>query len=234
MGKGKKKTNKRTKKGPNDSDSIPLDQDENFYFIAGYTDGGFAFGITWEEQAEIERKVRERELHYATKRSLELPEVQLRKIVDVMNRPYDEFAVAYLNVRMGNVFTINELDGDEEDERLRCLVEGEDRLDFEPIPSLDWMQRMGDLFDFANTVQDEVLKKKLKAVLESGRKRNQRFRSLVKSSNPEEYIRLTDFLQMCDRERAIEWLRSIGIELRLLEDVTGANRQEDGNLPTPI
>lgn len=118
---------------------------------------------------------------------------------------------------MGNVFTINELDGDEEDERLRCLVEGEDRQDFEPIPSFDWMQRMGDLFAFAHTVKDEALKKKLTATLERGRKRIQRFRSLVKSSNPEEYIRLTDFLQMCDRERAIEWLRSISIELRLYE-----------------
>ncbi|MFC6652739.1 hypothetical protein [Paenibacillus rhizoplanae] len=26
-----------------------LEQDENFYFIAGYTEGGFPFGITWEE-----------------------------------------------------------------------------------------------------------------------------------------------------------------------------------------
>ncbi|WNS40852.1 hypothetical protein [Paenibacillus sp. MMS20-IR301] len=26
-----------------------LEQDENFYFIAGYTEGGAPFGITWEE-----------------------------------------------------------------------------------------------------------------------------------------------------------------------------------------
>ncbi|WP_238322701.1 hypothetical protein [Gorillibacterium massiliense] len=26
-----------------------FEQDENFYFIAGYTDGGFPYGITWEE-----------------------------------------------------------------------------------------------------------------------------------------------------------------------------------------
>lgn len=32
-----------------------LEQDENFYFIAGYTEGGFPFGITWEEY-EAEKK----------------------------------------------------------------------------------------------------------------------------------------------------------------------------------
>ena len=29
-----------------------LEQDENFYFIAGYTSGGAPYGITWEEAAE--------------------------------------------------------------------------------------------------------------------------------------------------------------------------------------
>ena len=36
-----------------------LDQDENFAFIAGYTPGGFPYGITWAEQAEIDRRERE-------------------------------------------------------------------------------------------------------------------------------------------------------------------------------
>ena len=29
-----------------------LEQDENFYFIAGFTSGGAPYGITWEEAAE--------------------------------------------------------------------------------------------------------------------------------------------------------------------------------------
>lgn len=35
-----------------------IDQDGNFAFIAGYTPGGFPYGITWEEQAEIDRRDR--------------------------------------------------------------------------------------------------------------------------------------------------------------------------------
>lgn len=33
--------------------SIP---DDTFAFIAGYTSGGFAYGITWEEMEETERR----------------------------------------------------------------------------------------------------------------------------------------------------------------------------------
>lgn len=29
-----------------------IEQDEFFYFIAGYTEGGAAYGITWEEAYE--------------------------------------------------------------------------------------------------------------------------------------------------------------------------------------
>ncbi len=36
-------------------DMYDSDQDENFFFIAGYTPGGAPYGITWEEEAEFER-----------------------------------------------------------------------------------------------------------------------------------------------------------------------------------
>lgn len=33
-------------------DKCALDQDETFAYIAGYTEAGFAFGVTWEELDE--------------------------------------------------------------------------------------------------------------------------------------------------------------------------------------
>lgn len=30
-------------------DELPFDSDVHYYFIAGYTSGGFPYGITWEE-----------------------------------------------------------------------------------------------------------------------------------------------------------------------------------------
>lgn len=49
-------------------------QDENFYFIAGYTQGGVPYGITWEEAGEIEAAEHETEQQEPnTERFEELP-----------------------------------------------------------------------------------------------------------------------------------------------------------------
>jgi len=56
---------KRKKKSPNErmnssarlhSNSPCRDQDETFAYIAGYTEGGFAYGVTWEECEQIEQE----------------------------------------------------------------------------------------------------------------------------------------------------------------------------------
>lgn len=50
----KQKTNRRPRSKKKEKQSeMELDQDENFFFIAGYTSGGFPYGLTWEE-AEAE------------------------------------------------------------------------------------------------------------------------------------------------------------------------------------
>ncbi|MGH9883767.1 MAG: hypothetical protein ACRD6N_20275 [Pyrinomonadaceae bacterium] len=33
---------------------MPLDQDENFAYIAGHTAAGFAYGVTWEEWEQLD------------------------------------------------------------------------------------------------------------------------------------------------------------------------------------
>jgi len=38
------------------SDFPCLDQDETFAYIAGYTEGGFAYGVTWEEWEQFEQE----------------------------------------------------------------------------------------------------------------------------------------------------------------------------------
>lgn len=55
--KGKhRQTNKRGSRSsaarPKENDDLPW-QDETYFFIAGYTDGGFPYGITWEEQEQM-------------------------------------------------------------------------------------------------------------------------------------------------------------------------------------
>lgn len=53
--KRKRKERAERKKLPQ-SDLLMEDQDENFFFIAGYTSGGAPYGITWEEERKLERE----------------------------------------------------------------------------------------------------------------------------------------------------------------------------------
>lgn len=46
---------KKRKKTPDSADNI-IEQDERFAYIAGYTSGGFPYGVTWEEEEEINKK----------------------------------------------------------------------------------------------------------------------------------------------------------------------------------
>ncbi len=43
---------KKTKKKKHQNEFAGLEQDEYFYFIAGYTPGGAPYGITWEQARE--------------------------------------------------------------------------------------------------------------------------------------------------------------------------------------
>ena len=46
----------KRKKINQDVDEPVFESDEYFAYIAGYTDGGFPYGITWEEEREIAKR----------------------------------------------------------------------------------------------------------------------------------------------------------------------------------
>jgi hypothetical protein len=71
---------------------IELESDDHFAYIAGYTSGGAPYGITWEEQEEID-------LRAAAKKSVTPPEqkepVSLNDIVQKMQIISDTMAVYF-------------------------------------------------------------------------------------------------------------------------------------------
>ena len=67
----KKKERRLEKRGRREEPVI--EQDEVFGFIAGYTSGGIPYGITWEEQAELDRKERKRTDLQEAEDDFELP-----------------------------------------------------------------------------------------------------------------------------------------------------------------
>ncbi|WP_186579781.1 hypothetical protein [Aquibacillus kalidii] len=48
------KKERKAEKRRREQEELYEESDENFTFIAGYTEGGFPFGITWEESDETE------------------------------------------------------------------------------------------------------------------------------------------------------------------------------------
>lgn len=44
-----KKRKRKQRQKQEESYGMEFEQDENFFFIAGFTEGGIPYGITWEE-----------------------------------------------------------------------------------------------------------------------------------------------------------------------------------------
>ena len=42
-------TKRRKKRAQKEPELLPMEQDDTFFFIAGYTSGGVPYGLTWEE-----------------------------------------------------------------------------------------------------------------------------------------------------------------------------------------
>src|SRR6056297_2220213 len=53
-----KEAQRKAAEQPDKKEHINYDQDENFYYIVGYTSGGVPYGVTWEE---YEKNIKEDE-----------------------------------------------------------------------------------------------------------------------------------------------------------------------------
>ena len=60
----KNKSKKKSKKKKEWIDDFTFDSDETFAFIAGYTEGGVPFGITYEEMEEQEKESQKQVFHF--------------------------------------------------------------------------------------------------------------------------------------------------------------------------
>ena len=88
--------NRQSQKQCDDDYENPY-QDNNFFFIAGYTSGGVPYGITWEEEMKIERaeeKMQELKTisrvlaEQETDAETEATEKEIKKIEALLETPY--------------------------------------------------------------------------------------------------------------------------------------------------
>lgn len=207
----------KTKRTDHRSESaVLLEQDENFYFIAGYTEGGFPYGITWEEY-EAEQRGEKRKVTAGGKpmKELKLTKHQLREIVDTydMNIEGMEF---FLNIETGEVVMLRTFDMDEEDEELNEIIEEGFNESFFRLPQRESVEGYRDMVDFAETVADNQLQADLMNILGGGKKVFRRFKDAL-SSDKLQLERYYQYVEEQNRQRVEDWFESMNWKL-VIED----------------
>ncbi|WP_019537113.1 UPF0158 family protein [Paenibacillus ginsengihumi] len=206
-----KKKNKR--KNFKEDTTRLFDQDENFYFIAGYTDGGFPYGITWGEyEAEQSREAMMKEKAGGGHvRELKCTRQQFQESVNAYHKFVDGIDV-FLNIETGDVVKLRTLDRDEEDEALSEIIEeGLNEVYFQ-IPHRWPGERYSDMMDFSATLEDKKLQSTLMHIMtRGGKKMARRFKHALSSDN-QLLERYHDFIEERDRMRVMDWLESIGVK----------------------
>ncbi|MBG9791218.1 hypothetical protein ABD76_01165 [Paenibacillus dendritiformis] len=216
--KSRSKHKPRKKRGAKwaEYEPLPFDQDENFYFIVGYTDGGAPYGITWEEhEAELE-ETRKRNNIISFEEAGPIPIIEMR----MTQRQWDELVAVYgyhryevscfLNVETGEIAMLSDDDPREEDEELRLeIAEGLNEIYFR-VPHPDFNERHELMCEFALSVSSRKLRVKLERALRAERKVFRRFKNAL-AENKVELERYHSFVEESNRERVQVWLESIGV-----------------------
>ncbi|AIQ11951.1 UPF0158 family protein [Paenibacillus durus] len=198
-----------------DHELVSIEQDDQFYFIAGYTEGGAPYGVTWEKyEAQsalaLENRISEGE---SQMKELILLEHQLKDLIETYDM-YMDGIEHFLNIDTGEIVMLNSFDKDDEDEALsEAIEEGFNEIYFR-IPSRESHEGYMDMEDFADTVPNEKLRAKLFNVLSGGKKIFRRFKDTL-SSDARELDRYYQFVESRNKERVLDWLESIDVSLKV-------------------
>jgi hypothetical protein len=141
--------------------------DENFQFIAGYTEGGIPFGITWEEAKLLEeQEKRQVFMKNDIVKNGENP-VNLVELIDALDMQSDHLSF-YVNRTSGELFSMTEI------EEIEMEQDGEsnfnasilDSDEYVPLPSRWELNKYEIIEEFVFSLEDpkmqEVLARNIK------------------------------------------------------------------------
>lgn len=196
-------------------DVIKTDSDETFAFIAGYTEGGAPYGVTWEQKAEIEAKAA------ATEQSTPPPQkcpVPLSEIVEEMQilpetvsgyyrRSTNEFVMVsdeHADIVDEGVSYDNRADWEQEAIRTAAEVFNDTVGDFVALPSRHEIHEYSIMEDFCDTVKNGRVASDLFGSL-SGKGAFRRFKETTRRHGIEQqWYRFRD---EAFKEIAMQWCR---------------------------
>lgn len=216
--KSRSKHKSRKKRGVKwaECEPLQLDQDENFYLIVGYTDGGAPYGITWEEhEAELE-ETHKRSNIISNEEAGPIPTIEMRmtqrqwgELVATPGFRMDEMSY-FLNVETGEIAMLPDDDPREEDEELRLeIAEGLNGVYYR-VPHLDLDERYNQMCQFTLTVPSGKLRTKLERALSAEHKVLRKFKNAL-AEDKAELERYHAVVEEANRERVRGWLESIGV-----------------------
>lgn len=205
--------NKGKKSALSDHKAVSIDQDDQFFFIAGYTEWGVPYGVTWEEyeaQSALDKGYGVSEGEPRVK-EVKLTERQFQDLIETYDL-YTDGLEHFLNIDTGEIVMINCFDRDDEYEELsEAIEEGFNEIYFR-IPCRESHGGYLDMKDFAETVSNEKLRTKLFNVLIGGKKMFRRFKDAL-SSDSRELDRYYKFVESRNNERVLDWLESINLRV---------------------
>jgi hypothetical protein len=127
--------------------------DENFQFIAGYTEGGVPFGITWEEAKLIE----ERENLKALMKNEEIKNcespVDLAQLINAFDMQSDHLSF-YVNRVSGELLSLTEIEEMEQDDESELNTSVLDSDGYVPLPSRWELNKYEIMEDFVFSLED--------------------------------------------------------------------------------
>lgn len=204
---------KRKKSALSDHEAVSIDQDDQFYFIAGYTEWGVPYGVTWEEyeaQSALDKGNGVSEGEPQVKEIM-LTERQFQDLIETYDL-YTDGLEHFLNIDTGEIVMVNSFDRDDEDEELSEAIEEGFNVIYFRIPCRESHVGYLDMEDFADTVTNEKLRTKLFNVLIGGKKMFRRFKDAL-SSDARELDRYYKFVESRNKERVLDWLESINVRV---------------------
>lgn len=183
---------------------------EHFAFIAGFTEGGFPFGVTWEEMRELQAQ-EEKRMQARKERPMRTLSVDMNDL-EMAFEARDGFYRYYLDTETGRVMVVPgyEYDGDVSDEMAEAL-EMIDSTPAERFLSLesdvDLRPSIDDAREFVEGVEDGKLRSLLSAALRQRHRAFRRFLDLVESEAGEaerwHYVR-----RQCLRKNIVQYLQA--------------------------
>ncbi len=181
--------------------------DENFQFIAGHTEGGAPFGLTWEEAKLMEEREKLNSLmkNDGVKKG-ENP-VDLIQLVDAFDMQSDCISF-YVNRTSGEILSLTEIEEMEQDDESELDASVLDSDEYVPLPSRWELNKYEIMEEFVFSLEDSKMQEVLARAIR-GKGAFGRFHTAIQAYKIQD--QWYEYQKNRLRKTAVEWCHHNGL-----------------------